>query len=422
MANQRIAFYVVTFLYAFLVALPFCRSLTIAVFGGSGFVGRRISENLVKAGHDVISISRSGKPPSYYCNDAVTADLVNWISYDLSQGVSGSGPRSDDESNENTNANENAIPFNLPKIDAAISCIGNVNPKPQWDKSTFFGLYWDDDRLYHENGILNEYAAKLAKKAGAERFVYISVSYEVAKMLEGPLVGYMDGKRHAEHVAYTLFGGDNNSKNGDDDGAIVLGPSLVYGGMRFSQAGDIYRTLVKSFVAKAYIRSNEALRNLSSAPMEDWVEKSLFSPPVNVDVVARVASAAALGLVKRDMVGERRQGFFNTDGKPVLYDDVVFVDGTHELERVDEIVKMNLNLLQDSAKQRQGGALTSVPLLTFDDKKKKNTSSIKDAQEPPFEGALVGKGPYLFPLPVVAFFSTILFFIANNPFVGKLQE
>eukprot|EP00568_Trieres_chinensis_P015695 CAMPEP_0183326898 /NCGR_PEP_ID=MMETSP0160_2-20130417/83421_1 /TAXON_ID=2839 ORGANISM="Odontella Sinensis, Strain Grunow 1884" /NCGR_SAMPLE_ID=MMETSP0160_2 /ASSEMBLY_ACC=CAM_ASM_000250 /LENGTH=119 /DNA_ID=CAMNT_0025494993 /DNA_START=50 /DNA_END=406 /DNA_ORIENTATION=+ len=68
--------------------------------------------------------------------------------------------------------------------------------------------------------------------------------------------------------------------------------------------------------------------------MEDWVEKMIFSPPVHVDNLARVLCAGALGCLGRDQVGNRKQGFYDTDGKPVLYDDVIFIDGTEAIEEL----------------------------------------------------------------------------------------
>lgn len=394
--------------------------LTIAVFGGSGYLGRRVSQTLVDAGCDVISISRSGKPPSYYCNTDKSNSGVNTNESDdvdgRTKGVSSSQNWSDlvkwvsyDVENESTNSNSKVVQeegegggndkYKLPKIDAAISCIGNVQPDPQYLKSSFFGLAFNEERLFYENGVLNENAIRMAKDAGAKRFVFLSVSYEVSKMLEGPIPGYINGKRKAEHLTYSLFG--------ENDDAIVIGPSLMYGGKRFDKFGGLYRKFIESFFAQSYVNFNDFLRNLSSAPLEDWVEKVIFSPPVKVDVVARVASAAALGYVKRDMVGDRRQGFYNTDGKPVLYDNVIFVDGTKELEKVDEILKPKLS--ETKLKNKEEGRkmeVSSAPNRRTDEEK-----------EPSFEGALIGKGPFLFPLPIALFFLSIFYNVANGQYV-----
>lgn len=362
---------------------------TVAVFGGSGFVGRRITQTLIHAGCDVISISRSGKPPSYYHNDAT--DNVHWIQWDVDP--DGSNNNDDDESLE------------LPTIDAAISCIGNVNPKSEWDSFSFWGLAWDDDRLYYQNGIVNQHICNIAKEAGAKRFVYLSVSYEVAKMLEGPITGYMDGKRLAEHSASETFGNDN---------AIMLGPSLIYGGKRFKTVGTLYRQFVESPLAKVYLGGMKALRSLSTN--EDWVEQSLFSPPINVDVVARVASAAAVGKVTRDFVGKRRQGFFDSNGQSVEYDDVIFVDGTNAMESMDQVLGNDLSNLD---LQEEGSRIPASWISRND--KVSSLREMEEEEEPPFEGALVGKRSYLLPLPVALILSSIAYGMTSGLFLPVAQ-
>lgn len=340
----------------------------VAVFGGSGFIGRRVCRDLVGAGCEVLCISRS--PPRYNTNNN-----LQWVQYDM-----------------NSTTTTSMIKKHLVDIDAAISCVGNLQPSKEW--KGLWGLGWNDDQLRYENGNVNEQICQLAKEAGAKRFVFVSVSYEVAKMLEGPVEGYMDGKRHAEHIACQLFGKENT---------IVVGPSLVYGGKRFPKLGKVYRALVESAPAKAYVRGNDLLRSISVG--EDWVEKTIFSSPVIVDVVSRVLSAGAMGMISRDMVGPRQQGFFDTNGQPVTYDDVLYVDGTANIERVDELVKFVTN--------------TNTPPPLPSDIISSNSSNNKsdDDNEPPFEGALIGKGPYLYPFPVIALFSYLFWAVATQQFV-----
>lgn len=352
-------------------------SLSVAVFGGSGFLGRRICRELVLSGHEVTSISRNGRPPSYYTSSDDTenwANEVNWLAYTIHH--------------------EDDTVLELPAIEAGISCIGNVNPDPDFDKLSFFGLTYDDERLFRENGPVNECAARFAKKCGAERFVFMSVSYEVAKMVEGPIDGYTRGKRYAEHSICKLFGEDN---------CIVLGPSLIYGGNRFPILGKKYSEITRSGIVNAYANGMDALRNLSSSPIEDWVERSLLSPPVEVTVVARVACAAALGAVTKEMVGPRRQNFFNEQGKPVIYDDVVYIDGTKELERIDELV------IIPTKKEVKGGSC-KMPLVIEPN---------SEGKEPIWEGALVYKTPYLYPVPIIAFFSALFHAIATGQFINN---
>jgi nucleoside-diphosphate-sugar epimerase len=225
---------------------PLVSSLnTVAVFGGSGFIGRRVCRQLVESGQceAVVSISRSGRPPSYYC-DGPWVDSVQWISYDL------------DKDWTDTDGQE---VLRLPALDAAISCIGNVNPKKEWTQ--LFGLGFDDDRLRFENGVINERAIELAELAGAKRFAFVSVSYETAKTLEGPIVGYMDGKRMCEFLACDKFGEDNT---------VLIGPSLVYGGRRFPKLGRIYRSFVESPPARAYVAGNDFATFFAISPQRLW--------------------------------------------------------------------------------------------------------------------------------------------------------
>ncbi len=422
----RVVFIPFLLLHIFLHSeVYYVSSLTVAVFGGSGFVGRRISKSLVDAGCDVISISRSGKPPSYYWDNGDMnsddngrdnnensddidvssgnrnwVDDVTWVKFDV-----------DPKMKKNEEKDNNIL--NLPRIDAAISCIGNVNPDPEWAKQTFFGLAFNETRLFHENGIINENVVRLSQEAGAKRFVYISTSYEVSKMLEGPIPGYINGKRHTEHVAYETFGNA-------DDNAFIIGPSLIYGGKRFAKFGEIYRNLVNSKFANMYTEGNDAIRNLSSAPLEDWVERALFSPPVKVDVVARVATAAALGYIGRDLVGERRQGFYDTQGKPVLYDNLIFIDGTEKIESIDATVINKLRQRQSMNESVQPASNESLEAFKRHHKELEVSKQMTDGSgiEPIFEGALIGKEPFLFPLPVVLFFASIFYLVSTGQYTA----
>jgi len=348
------------------------------VFGGSGFIGRRICEVLVQVGGcDVCSISRSGKPPSYYC-DPSWSDKVQWISYDLEQ----------EDGDDSSDTAKKQLLEHIGAIDSAISCIGGIHPTPEWKQ--LFGLGFDDDRLLKENGQWNEQVCDISKEAGAESFVLMSPSYETSKALEGPIPGYCDGKRQAESKAAAVFGANQT---------IILGPHLVYGGKRFPTVGRVYRAFVESFPAKAYVGVNDFLRNLSVAPLDDWVEKMIFSSPVLVESVARVASAGALGQISKSMVGPRTQGFFDTKGQPVFYDDVVFIDGTSEIERIEQALAENWKKV----------VLTSSP-------------QSGKGKEPFWEGALIGKQPYLFPLPVVATFAIIFWAISTQQFVQVVSD
>jgi len=259
-----------------------------------------------------------------------------------------------------------------------------------------FGLGFDDDILRYENGVVNERAIELAKSAGAKRFSFVSVSYETAKTLEGPIVGYMDGKRMCEQKACGVFGEDNT---------VLVGPSLIYGGKRFPKLGKAYRSFVESLPAGVYVAGNDFLRNLSTTPVEDWVEKLIFSSPVDVDTVARVLCAGSLGQIDRDMVGPRKQDFYDTDGKAVTYPNALFVDGTADIERIDGLVVSDL------------GSSVVVPTMPKTSGPSSAVALEEENAEPPFEGAMVGKAPFLYPFPVILFFGTVFWSITSQQFV-----
>jgi hypothetical protein len=135
--------------------------------------------------------------------------------------------------------------------------------------------------MRYENGDLNERIVELSKSAGAERFVFISVSYIVAKAFEGPLEGYLDGKRQAEGAIARCFG----------DQSLVVGPSLVYGGGRFASLGLLLERVCASPLVRGYLKTNAALGSLSSSAIEDWLTQAALEPPVEVDLVARSVAA-----------------------------------------------------------------------------------------------------------------------------------
>lgn len=387
--------------------IPPASPFRVAVFGGSGFIGRRVCQRLVGAGVEVVSVSRSGRP-SYWVGP--WAEKVRWVPADLLHNNVHTGG--------NITTDDSKVPIDDPlldtlgKIDAAISLVGNVKPNPEWVSSSFFGLNFDDKRLYLENGATNERACSLSKAAGADRFVFVSVSYETAKALEGPIPGYLGGKRVAEHAAASAFG---------EHQTVVVGPSLVYGGKRLIAAGDSWRKIVESPPVRAYLSSQDFLRSLSSAPIQDWLEKLIFSPPVGVDSVAAVICAGALGLIGKGMVPPRRQGFYDTNGKPVQYDNVLFVDGTKEIERLatecDMVKEATTVKTASSAKGTSDASAAQVGIDQFGgDELFPGYKNSSETKEPPCEGALIGLKPYLYPIPVAAIFFALFTAIATGQF------
>lgn len=366
-------------------------AMRVAVFGGSGFIGKRVCRTLVNVGCDVVSISGSGRPvatkwdASDDDNRISWIDRVEWLSVDASLPHEGSIA---------------CTPMSslIGDIDAAVSCIGNVRPAPNWEG--FWGLHWDDDILMRENGDVNEHIINTSKQLGAERFVYVSVSYVTAKAFEGPLPGYLGGKRAAESAAYECFG----------DNALVIGPSLVYGGGRFAAAGKALEAILGSLPIQAYKAGGRALRSLStSGETEDWVEAAILTPPIDVDIVARTIAAGAVGAIDSASIKPRRQGFFDTEGKPVEMVSVPFID-------MSDIRRMAATLATDTILLAAVESKTKTPAT---ETRRENTTQNTSTQESsraetiPFEGALVGSKPFLCPLPVAVALASAFIWSTN---------
>mmetsp|Transcript_18843 Transcript_18843/g.39397 ORF Transcript_18843/g.39397 Transcript_18843/m.39397 type:complete len:511 (-) Transcript_18843:99-1631(-) len=448
-----------------------CHNIVV-VLGGSGFIGRRVCRELVvsskkdflnrdadddstvtrKGITKVISVSRSGKPPSYYLDDDYGdsggwcwSDHVEWIQHDIVVGNANDNSELleklrgviqdiSSSSNEDKDAGTKAI------VDATIvGCIGDVNPSQTW--MDLWGLGFDNDRLFRDNGrvyqqFLNETLLPLQRcesnnnndsnddnddddsqslsNLRVRRFVLLSLDYVSQKCLEGPLDGYVDGKRLAEHE---FLGALSSSKEETTrrrlDDVIVIGlPSFVYGGKRFPRSGAVYRKLVESAPAKAYVKSNKALRSLSMSATEDWVEEMIFSSPIHVDAVGGITAMAAKGLVTKDIVNDgqpRKQGFFNTSGLPVEYDDILFVDGTHEIEKMFGGGVHRQQFLQQYPPSSSPSSRRGIQL--------KHQQSSPSSSPPLWEGALIGKRPYLYPFPVALFFATFFWAVVTEQFV-----
>ena len=141
----------------------------------------------------------------------------------------------------------------------------------------------------------------------------------------------------------------------------------------------------------------------------------LFSSPINVNVVGKVTAMAATGLVTKDIVNDgqpRKQGFFNSSGLPVEYDDIMFVDGTDEIETVLKIVQ------QQQQRQPPLPSLEQRKQKQQKEQQRKQTLSSSSPPPPPlWEGALIGKRPYLYPFPVAVFFAAFFWAIATEQFV-----
>ena len=119
-------------------------ALQVTVVGGTGFVGSRVCQILAAQGASVRSISKSGTVPKW-CRDEEWTSTVTWLAVDLLDAT----PSAIDE----------AMGDN---VDAVVSCVGVIGTDPEI--------------LKKGNGDVNVAAFESAKRRGAKRAAFISVS------------------------------------------------------------------------------------------------------------------------------------------------------------------------------------------------------------------------------------------------------
>ncbi|QUO46726.1 NAD-dependent epimerase/dehydratase family protein [Halorubrum ruber] len=172
---------------------------TLLVVGGSGFIGRDVCRFAVRDGHEVRSVSRSGRPDV----DEAWADAVSWTSADLFR--------------------PNAWRDRLDGVDAVVHSVGTLTEAPT-DGVTF-------ERVNGDAALLT---ALEAERAGVDAFAFLSA----AAKPPGIRNAYLTAKRRAEASIADL-----------DLDVVTLRPGPVYGAGQPHLPGVVDR--VFRFVASA---------------------------------------------------------------------------------------------------------------------------------------------------------------------------
>lgn len=203
------------------------------VLGGNGFVGSHICKEAVDRGLTVASLSRTGR-------SSIQESWANNVIWHQGNLLS-------------TDSWKEA----LKGVTSVISCVGG------------FG---SNSHMYKINGTANINAVRAAAAEGVKRYVYISAAdFGVANYL---LQGYYEGKRAAETELLTRY----------TYGGVILRPGFIYGTRRVGSV-KVPLGVIGSPLEMIFQRA----KPLSQIPLVG----PLFTPPVNVTAVAKVAIRAA---------------------------------------------------------------------------------------------------------------------------------
>ncbi|XVF35719.1 hypothetical protein REPUB_Repub18cG0170400 [Reevesia pubescens] len=215
------------------VDVPPPPSEKLLVLGGNGFVGSHVCREALNRGLAVASLSRSGGSSLH---DS-WAKNVTWHQGNL---------LSSDSWKEALNG-----------VTSVISCVGG------------FG---SNSYMYKINGTANINAIRAAEEKGVKRFVYVSAA---DFGLENYLIqGYYEGKRAAETELLTKF----------PYGGVILRPGFIYGTRSVGRV-----KLPLGVVCWPLEMVLQYAKPLNQLPLIG----PLFTPPVNVTAVAKVAVRAA---------------------------------------------------------------------------------------------------------------------------------
>lgn len=209
-----------------------------AIYGGNGFVGTAIAEELVQRGCTVSCVSRTGTMPRHL-ETAKWAEKVNWIQGDAS------------------NPSETLIG----SCDVVICCIGSP-PLPTFSKAAL-------EKQVFQNGTTNVNVIESAQKLGVKRLVLIGA--QIPKLLDKQSFGYARGKQLAFAAAKSF------AETSKEHKAVVLKPGGIFGVRHTPNGGAVRLDVFMGPTAKLQ-RSFKALN----------------ASLVDVKEVANMASNAAL--------------------------------------------------------------------------------------------------------------------------------
>ncbi|KAG7755551.1 hypothetical protein KL911_001608 [Ogataea haglerorum] len=232
----------------------------LVVFGGSGFLGKRICEAAVERGLKVVSVTSSGSRPRQLLPVEEWPEKVEWVKGDIFKPHTYKDLLSDANAVvhsigillENPNYKK-VVQSNDDVLGEILSFFKTANPM----KKSVFNTY---DKVNHESAIvLAETLLEVNKSKPA--FAYVSAD----RGFPGVPLGYIESKRKTEYELYQM--------------QPALRPILLRPGFMYDEhAGGDSRTKLKDLLLAA-ARANETVLG--------HVLDGVIRPPVSTQTVAK---------------------------------------------------------------------------------------------------------------------------------------
>lgn len=175
--------------------------IKVAVYGGNGFVGTRVSECLVERGFDTVAVSRTGHKP-LHLKDLKWSESVRWCKGDAS-------------------APDIKL---LETIDILVLLVGSP-PIPTFSNKSYL-------RQVFMNGTTNVNAINAAAEAGVKQVILLGA--KIPCIINTDKFGYAKGKRLALEAAR------NFANLSDQHSATVLKPGAIYGKRHLSNGKVVH--------------------------------------------------------------------------------------------------------------------------------------------------------------------------------------
>lgn len=262
------------------------RVKNIAVFGGNGFLGRKICESAVKEGHHVTSFSRSGKPPGI---DPQWAQEVQWKKVDIFNPESYRHHLKDKDAvvhsigilfeNSNYKKSMNSNFDILNDIQNLASSIRGTNPMEKNSHQTYEAIQRDSAVMLADT-YLQEHPHK-------PTFVYISADIQI------PIVPsrYLETKREAEF--------ELSCKKGLR--TIIMRPGFMYDEAKKHFLDN--RNLIRLFLTAGY-DVKESIFGESVSYLNSLVKPPISTEQVSKKVIEKIKDEKFSGIVTLDEMSQ----------------------------------------------------------------------------------------------------------------------